>query len=180
MFRFTEKLHGLKLSISDDFSPEERAKRRSLLSWFPQLKEMGFQPKIRGDLILIGDQLATGEEVKNYLASVNVSSQDITTKEKSAVPESASTLPAPQQPPLAPRPEQSLSHSSGLPTAASPQWPSLPHTNPTKQPLSFAPPKVTNSGKKNKAALVGTQQIKKFFTPANDLQLNFSQEKDGV
>lgn len=65
MFRFTDELRKMNISISDDYSPEERSVRRALLNFFPVLKNLGMKPKIRGDKVLIDGKLYTLKDLQD-------------------------------------------------------------------------------------------------------------------
>ena len=78
-FHLLEEVREAGISVSDDLSREERARRRELLEYFPRLREKGFTPKIRDGCILLGKDLFSLQQISTLLensgqpnASVNM------------------------------------------------------------------------------------------------------------
>ena len=68
IFRNMDKVRKLKLAVSNDLSPVERAVRKTLLDLVLKLKRQGYKDaKIRGNDIQVGDQIYTANEVNRHL-----------------------------------------------------------------------------------------------------------------
>lgn len=123
LFRFTSELRNLKLSISDDLTPEERATRKSLISFFPALRKRGFNPKVRDDKIMIDKRQYSADEVK---AMLNIPVHDLATGMETSV-ETFSNLDR-QSPNQGKACQNSPIHAEN--NVSSPRWPSLPKSLP--------------------------------------------------
>ena len=102
LFKNLDKVKELGISISDDLSPEERQQRSKLLAFFPRLKKIGLNPKIRGEKILLDDgNLFSAEEIKVRLAFTT--DVDATTPSREPERETKSTTQTEEVPPVPPQ-----------------------------------------------------------------------------